>query len=141
MNKPILLPFVACCLVVVNLQAQDMPLSQVLVAGEDWELAVEGIGFSDGPTADDEGNFYFSDMKSEQGLFRVSPDGKKDPFLKGASGISGMKFGPDGNLHACRARFRELVCINIRIRTERIKCRILDILLGMNSSEGAQYAE
>ena len=114
MNKPILLPFVAYGLVAVNLHAQDMPLSQVLVAGEDWELAVEGIGFSDAPTADDEGNFYFSDMKSEQGLFRVSSDGKKHPFLKGATGISGMKFGPDGNLYACRAHFRELVRINTR---------------------------
>ena len=97
------------------LPAQDMPLSQVLIPGEGWELAVDGIGFADAPTADAEGNFYFSDMKSEQGLFRVSPDGKKHPFLKGATGISGMKFGPDGNtLYACRARARELVAIDLQ---------------------------
>ena len=94
--------------------AQDMPLSQVLLPGEGWELAVEGIGFADAPTADSKGNFYFSDMKSEQGLFRVSPDGMKHPFLNGATGISGMKFGPEGKkLYACRARARELVSINL----------------------------
>ena len=76
-----------------KVSAQDMPLSQILLPGEKWELAVDGIGFADAPTADDKGNFYFSDMRSQQGLFRLSPDGKKHPFLKGATGISGMKFG------------------------------------------------
>ena len=97
-----------------KVSAQDMPLSQILLPGEKWELAVDGIGFADAPTADDKGNFYFSDMRSEQGLFRLSPDGKKHPFLKGATGISGMKFGPDGQLYACRARFKELVKIDTR---------------------------
>ena len=94
--------------------AQDMPLSQVLIPGEKWKLVVDGLGFSDAPTADDKGNFYFSDMRSEQGLFRVDAAGKVASFLKGATGISGMKFGPDGKLYACRARTRELVCIDVK---------------------------
>ena len=97
-----------------SVTAQDMPLSQVLIPGEKWELVVEGLGFTDAPTADDKGNFYYSDMRSEQGLFRVSPDGKVSPFLKRAVGISGMKFGPDGKLYACRARARELVSIDLK---------------------------
>jgi enterochelin esterase family protein len=36
------------------------------------------------------------------------------PFLKGAKGISGMKFGPDGKLYACRGRTRELICIDVK---------------------------
>ncbi len=96
------------------LMAQDMPLSQVLIPGEKWQLVAEGLGFSDAPTADGEGNFYFSDMRSEQGLFRVSADGKVLPFLKGAKGISGMKFGPDGKLYACRGRTGELICIDVK---------------------------
>ena len=94
--------------------AQDMPLSQVLIPGEGWQLVVKGLGFSDAPTADDKGNFYFSDLRSEQGLFRVGSDGKVTPFLKGATGISGMKFGKDGKLYACRARARELVSIDVK---------------------------
>ena len=96
------------------LMAQDMPLSQVLIPGEKWQLVVDGLGFSDAPTADDKGNFYFSDLRSEQGLYRVGPDGKVAPFLKGATGISGMKFGKDGKLYACRARARELVSIDVK---------------------------
>ncbi len=97
-----------------SVQAQDMPLSQVLIPGEKWELVVERLGFADAPTADDRGNFYYSDMRSEQGLFRVSSNGKVAPFLKGTTGISGMKFGPDGKLYACRGRTRELVCIDVK---------------------------
>ena len=96
------------------LMAQDMPLSQVLIPGEKWQLVVDGLGFSDAPTVDNKGNFYFSDLRSEQGLYRVGPDGKVVPFLKGATGISGMKFGRDGKLYACRARARELVSIDVK---------------------------
>ena len=42
--------------------AQDMPLSQVLIPGEGWQLVIKGFGFSDAPTVDDKGNFYFSDF-------------------------------------------------------------------------------
>jgi sugar lactone lactonase YvrE len=108
------LPLFLCLAAPRFLAAQDMPLSQVLIPGEKWELVVDGIGFADAPTADAQGNFYFSDMKSDQGLFRLSPDGNKYPFLKGATGISGMKFGPDGKtLYACRAKDRELVSIDL----------------------------
>ena len=40
-----------------SVTAQDMPLSQVLIPGEKWKLVVDGLGFSDAPTADDKGNF------------------------------------------------------------------------------------
>ncbi len=100
----------------VPLFAQDMPLSQVLIPGEKWQLVVDRLGFSDAPTADDQGNFYFSDMRSEQGLFRVDAAGKVSPFLEGATGISGMKFGPDGKLYACRGRTRELISIDVMTR-------------------------
>ena len=94
--------------------AQDMPLSQVLLPDEDWELVKGRLGFSDAPTVDARGNFYFSDMRSEQGLFRIGPDGTTSPCLKGATGISGMKFGKDGKLYACRARARELVTVDLK---------------------------
>ena len=39
------------------LGAQDMPLSQVLIPGEDWRLASFRHEFTDAPTADAKGNF------------------------------------------------------------------------------------
>tara|TARA_B100000902_G_scaffold102233_1_gene104672 strand:+ start:6811 stop:7761 length:951 start_codon:yes stop_codon:yes gene_type:complete len=91
---------------------QDMPLSQVLMPGEDWELISHQNGFTDAPTADNKGNFYFSDMQSDQGLFKIAPQGKVIHYLKRATGISGMQFGPNGKLYACRAKAREVVEIN-----------------------------
>ena len=78
------------------LGAQDMPLSQVLISGEDWRQASFQHEFTDAPTADAKGNFYFSDLRSEQGLYQIIPQGKVVLYLKGMTGISGMKFGPDG---------------------------------------------
>ena len=92
--------------------AQDMPLSQVLIPGEDWQLVSNHNGFTDAPTADGEGNFYFSDMRSDHGLLKVAPPGKVHLYLEGATGISGMKFGPDGKLYACRAKAGEVVVID-----------------------------
>ncbi len=101
-----------------SLVAQDMPLSQVLIPGEGWELVGSDFGFTDAPTADDQGNFYVSDMKAR--LHRVGPKGKVEPFLEPIHGISGMKFGPKGKkLYACRARTRELV--EIDLKTSAIK--------------------
>ena len=94
------------------LTAQDMPLSQVLIPGEGWELTAFGHEFTDAPTADAAGNFYYSDLRSEQGLYKIIPQGKVILYLKGMTGISGMKFGPDGKIYACRARTRELVLID-----------------------------
>ena len=94
------------------LGAQDMPLSQVLIPEEDWRLASYRHEFTDAPTADAKGNFYFSDLRSEQGLYQIIPQGKVVLYLKGMTGISGMKFGPDGKIYACRARTRELVSID-----------------------------
>ena len=94
------------------LPAQDMPLSQILFPDEGWQLAAFGHEFTDAPTADADGNFYYSDLRSEQGLYKIIPQGKVVLYLKGMTGISGMKFGPDGKIYACRARTRELVSID-----------------------------
>ena len=102
-----------------SLAAQDMPLSQVLSPKEDWVLVGSDFGFTDAPTADDQGNFYVSDIKAR--LHRVNPKGKLEPFLEPIHGISGMKFGPKGEkLYACRARTRELVEIDLKTSTVKV---------------------
>jgi enterochelin esterase family protein len=76
-------------------------LSQILVPGQDWQVVAEGIGFADGASADAEGNFYFSDLKSKPpGIYKVAPDGKTRTKIADLA-MSGTKIGPDGNLYAC----------------------------------------
>ena len=76
-------------------------LSSILVPGEDWQVVAEGIGFADGASADAEGNFYFSDLKSKPpAIYKVAPDGKTRTKIADLA-MSGTKIGPDGKLYAC----------------------------------------
>jgi enterochelin esterase family protein len=74
---------------------------------------VDKQGFVDAPCAGNDDNFYFSDMRSEQGIFRVLPDGKVEPFVK-AKGVSGMKFGPDGRLYCAQGSQKRIIAVDPR---------------------------
>ena len=104
---------------------QDMPLSQLLIPNENWELVSNQNGFTDAPTADNKGNFFFSDMQSKHGLFSFISMEKVTPYLNGVTGISGMKFGSNGNLYACRAKKHEVVEINPK--NNEIKVIVKDV--------------
>ena len=85
------------------LQAQDMPLTQVLIDGEDWELVSEGHKITDAACKDAEGNFYFSDVAAGTTINKIDKEGKLSVFVKDVEKISGMQFGPDGKLYATQA--------------------------------------
>ncbi|MGI9473619.1 MAG: SMP-30/gluconolactonase/LRE family protein [Rubripirellula sp.] len=82
--------------------AQDMPLSQVLIDDEPWELVSEGHQFTDGFTTDREGNFYFADVLGGTTINQIKNDGTVVVVAKDAPRISGMHFGPDGKLYGCQ---------------------------------------
>lgn len=88
---------------------QDMPLSQVLIEGEDWEVAAEGFEFADGLSTDAEGNLYFSDVKGGTAVYKVDLEGTMSEFIGDAPGISGLQWGGDGRLYACVAREQRVV--------------------------------
>jgi enterochelin esterase family protein len=88
----------------------DMTLLRLLLPGESWEVVAEGLGFADAPCADDEGNFYFSDMRAPA-VYKLSiADGRRDEIAKEA--VSGMKFGPDGLLYGCQGAKTRVVSID-----------------------------
>jgi enterochelin esterase family protein len=91
------------------LAAQDMPLSQILPEDSKWELVVEGYDFTDGLSADAEGNLYFSDVKGGNAVYRVDAAGKVSEFIPNAPGISGLKWGADGRLYACVSKEQRVV--------------------------------
>lgn len=86
----------------VHARAQNADgLSKILVRGEDWQVVADGIGFADGASADAEGNFYFSDLKTKPpAIYKIAPDGKTRTKIADV-GMSGTKIGPDGKLYAC----------------------------------------
>jgi len=90
---------------------QDLTLSGLLIAGQDWQQVVKDGKFVDAPCSDAEGNLYFSDLGAGSGLFRIAPDGAVSAFKPGVTGISGMKFGSDGRLYACHNREKRVIAI------------------------------
>lgn len=99
------------CWLAGTLGAQDMPLSQVLVEGESWQLMAEGYGFTDACAADAEGNFYFTDVKNGTGIFKMTPEGQVSVWRDGLPGVSGLQFGPDRKLYACQGKQERLIRI------------------------------
>src|SRR6266516_6672206 len=82
---------------------EDSALLAVIPDGK-WEVAVEGLGFSDGLTCDREGNLYFSDLKAKPAvIWKLAPDGTKTKVAEGQS-RSGLRIGADGKLYACGSK-------------------------------------
>jgi enterochelin esterase family protein len=91
-------------------RAQDMPLLDLLIPGEGWQIVAENLGFADAPCSDVAGNFYYSDMKAPA-IFRVGLDGKTTKLIDELA--SGLKFGPDGRLYACQGAKKRLIAIDL----------------------------
>ena len=88
--------------------AQDMPLSQVLIDGEGWQLLSEGHAFTEGPAADKEGNVFFTDIPNSR-IHKIALDGKVSVFAEDTGNANGLKFGPDGRLYACANGKKQIV--------------------------------
>lgn len=85
-------------------------LKDILVDGDDWRVAVDGLGFADGLSFDGQGNVYFADLRGGgAGVYRLAPDGTKTKLYD--TGRSGTRLGPDGRLYACGGK--TLVAVNL----------------------------
>ncbi|MEY2599779.1 MAG: Gluconolactonase precursor [Verrucomicrobiota bacterium] len=87
----------------------DMTLLRLLIPGEGWEVAQEGLGMADGLCADSEGNLYFCDMKAPA-VYRLGVDGQRR--LIAAESVSGLRLGPDGLLYACQGSKKRVISID-----------------------------
>ena len=96
-------------LLVALLPAQDMPLSEVLIPGEEWRPVSDGHTFTEGPAADAAGNLFFSDVPASK-IWRVdAATGAVTPFAEDTGGANGLAFGPDGKLYACAGKAERIV--------------------------------
>jgi enterochelin esterase family protein len=90
----------------------DLALSGLLVPGKGWETVVDDLKFVDAACSDAAGNFYYSDLGGGSGLRKIAVDGEKSVWNAQATGISGMKFGPDGRLYACHVKEKRVIAID-----------------------------
>ena len=92
-----------CLAIAANASAQDMPLTQVLIEGQPWEMVSEGHEFTDGCASDADGNFYFTDVKGGTTINKITPDGSVTAIADNLPRISGLQLGPDGKIYACQS--------------------------------------
>jgi sugar lactone lactonase YvrE len=85
-----------------------MPLSQVLIEGEDWQLVGEGYQFTEAPAVSPTGAFYFADVAGNK-IYRLNTEGKPEVFVEDSGKASGLMFGADGRLYACQNGGRKIV--------------------------------
>lgn len=110
--------------------AQDMPLTQVLLEDEAWELVSEGHRFTEGPAVDKQGNLYFTDVPASK-IFRVDSEGEVHVFAEDTGRTNGLMFGPDGRLYGCRMEDRQIVAWKdgeMQVLAEDVDCNDLVVL-------------
>jgi sugar lactone lactonase YvrE len=93
--------------------AQDMPLSDLLIPGEDWQLVADGFKFTEGPATSSDGTLYFTDTL-ENKIFKVAPDGKLSTYVGDSLRTYGLFFGPGDKLYGCRNGTKEIVTFDPR---------------------------
>jgi sugar lactone lactonase YvrE len=91
--------------------AQDMPLSEILIPGEEWQLVAEGLKFAVGSASDKEGRVYFTDIL-ENKIYVCDVDGKVSAFVTDSLRTNGLAFGPGGRLFGCRNGTKEIVAFD-----------------------------
>jgi len=86
-----------------------MPLTQILLPGEDWQVVSSGHQFTEGPAADGDGNLYFVDVPASK-IFKLDvASGKVSTFVEDSGKASGLAFGGDGQLYAAQNGTRAIV--------------------------------
>jgi gluconolactonase len=83
-----LLAIVACVFVV-----------SAAVTAQEVEIAA-AIAFTEGPTADREGNVYFTDIMSQR-IMKLSKDGVVSTYREHSNAANGLLIDPEGRLVAC----------------------------------------
>lgn len=89
----------------------DLAIQGLLIDGQEWQEIKAEFKFVDAPCADAEGNLYVSDLGAGTGIHKIAPDGSVSVFNKDLTGISGLKFGPDGRLYACHNKEKRVIAV------------------------------
>jgi gluconolactonase len=95
------------------------PMNDILIPGEEWQVAAEGYKFTEGPAADSEGNLYFTDIPNNR-IFRIDSGGKAGQFAENTNGANGLKIGPDGRLYACQGKSGRVVAYDTKTAKEEV---------------------
>jgi len=103
---PLILALAAGLVSVSSAQSTN-DASAVVAPGAKLEKLAGDFKFTEGPTADRDGNVFFTDQPNNR-IMKWSVDGKLSTFLEPAGRANGMFFDAQGNLIACADENTEL---------------------------------
>lgn len=83
-------------------------LQEILIPGQNWELVSEGYRFTEGPTANPQGEVFFNDIPNSK-THKIDADGKVSVLLEDSAKANGLAFGPDGRLYAVAGGSEKIV--------------------------------
>ncbi len=86
-------------------------LQEILIEGEGWNLVGEGYKFTEGPTANKQGELFFSDIP-ESKIYKVQLDGAVSVVVADSKRANGLQFGPDGRLYSLATGTEQLISYN-----------------------------
>jgi len=95
----------------VQAGAGSPQLQDVLLPGEGWTLVAEGYRFTEGPTANSQGEVFFNDVPHSK-TYKIGRDGQVSLFLEDSRKGDGQAFGPDGRLYAVAGGAEQIVAYN-----------------------------
>src|SRR5258708_7518308 len=90
---------------------QDMPLSQVLAPGEQWQ-PIPGVSGVFSLASDLNGTVYAGESASGR-IMTIDPKGLVKAFAT-VPGVRGMAVGPDGRLYVCQRERRRLLVLDAK---------------------------
>ncbi len=74
-------------------------LQEILIPGEEWEVAAEGYKGTEGVAVNAKGEVFFNVRPSNQ-IVKLGLDGKTSVYQEDSQKGDGQRFGPDGRLYA-----------------------------------------
>jgi sugar lactone lactonase YvrE len=95
------------------------PVMDIILPDQPWEVVSEGHKFTEGTTADADGNIYFTDIPNNQ-IWKIGPDGKPVVFAHDTQGANGLKISPDGRLFACQGDANRIVAYDVKTAKETV---------------------
>jgi len=76
-------------------RSKNETLAALILPDEEWQLVGEGYKFTEGPTANAQGEVFFNDYRDSK-TYRIGPDGTARVYLADSLKANGQAFGPDG---------------------------------------------
>lgn len=90
---------------------QDTGVARLIAPGAKLVMIADSFKFTEGPTADKQGNIFFTDQPNDR-IWKYGNDGKLTLFMENTRRSNGMYFDRKGNLLSCADEQNQLISIS-----------------------------